>query len=122
MKTVSFLESLDVSFRAEPIAISTYQQGDAVTALYRFLVLAHPANYRERGIRGILNMVARRDAGVSFAWEEVRWSDGTRLSEPESALALDLLLRHVVAQFLYQQAYFALKAGDLQVTEESLDA
>jgi hypothetical protein len=122
MKTVSFLESLDVSFRAEPMTISTYEQGDAVTALYRFLVEAHPTDYRERGIRGILNMVARRDAGVSFAWEEVSWSDGTRLSEPESWVVLDLLLRHIAAQLLYQHAYFALKAGELQVTEESLDA
>ena len=122
MKTVAFLESLDVAFRAEPVAITTYHQGEGTTARYRFLVEARPASHHGNGIRGVLSMVARREAGVSFAWEEVRWTDGAPLSEPESQLALDLLLRHVAAQLLYQHAYFALKAGDLQVMEEPLDA
>jgi hypothetical protein len=121
-KTVSFLESLDIAFRAEPVAITTYGDGDAVTARYRFLVEAYPTNYRESGIRGVLTMVARRKAGISFAWEEVRWTDGVPLSEPESWVALELLLRHIAAQLLYQHAYFAIKAGDLDVTEERLDA
>ncbi len=121
-QSLSFLLSLDVAFRAEPIALTAYGDGDARTARYRFFVEAHPTHHRERGIRGVLTMVARRDAGISFAWEEVRWNDGKPLSEPESWEALDLLLRHIAAQLLYQHTYFALKGGDLRVTEERLDA
>ncbi|MCX2725980.1 hypothetical protein OO015_00465 [Thermomicrobium sp. 4228-Ro] len=121
-RSVSFLESLDIAFRAEPLAVTTYGDGEHTTARYRYLVEAYPTEHREGGIRGVLAMVARRSLGVSFAWEEVRWADGAPLSEAEAWVAMELLLRHIAAQLLYQHAYVAVKAGEVPVREEQLDA
>ncbi len=62
------------------------------------------------------------DTGIRFAWEQVTWSDGEALGESDAWVALELLLRHIAAQLLYQHAWVSVKAGLVEVEEVSLHA
>ncbi len=40
VKDTRFLEGLDITFKAEPVSIATYGEGDNATAVYRYHVHA----------------------------------------------------------------------------------
>lgn len=122
VKDTHFLERLDITFKAEPVSIATYGEGDNATAVYRYHVYASDTKGEYPGIRGILTMAARMDTGIRFAWEQVTWSDGEALGESDAWVALELLLRHIAAQLLYQHAWVSVKAGLVEVEEVSLHA
>ncbi|GBD21709.1 hypothetical protein HRbin28_02167 [bacterium HR28] len=122
VKSIRFLEGLDITFKAEPVSVATYGEGGGATAVYRYRIHASDTKGEYPGIRGILTMAARMDTGIRFAWEQVTWSDGEALGDSDAWDALALLLRHIAAQLLYQHAWVAVKAGLVKVEEEAFHA